>query len=58
MRSDFAVLILTHGRPESQLTLQSLEKSGYTGKVYLVVDDEDKCAAEYVRIYGKKVVRF
>lgn len=36
MRDDFAVLILTHGRPEQQHTLRSLERSGYTGRVYLV----------------------
>jgi hypothetical protein len=30
-----------------------LRRRGYTGRVYLVIDDEDSCRDEYVRIYGK-----
>lgn len=35
------VFICTHGRPDKQITLDVLRKAGYTGKIYLVVDDED-----------------
>ena len=36
-----AVFICTHGRPDKQHTLETLRNSGYTGTIYLVVDDED-----------------
>jgi hypothetical protein len=55
---DFVALILTHGRPDNVKTLKTLRKAGYTGPVYLVVDDEDKTLAEYQRRYGDKVVTF
>lgn len=42
----FAVMICTHGRPYKQLTLQTLRKSGYTGKIYLIVDNEDDTVSE------------
>lgn len=58
MRDDFAVFILTHGRPDRQITLKTLEKCNYTGKVYLVIDNEDKTADEYFKKYGDKVLQF
>ena len=39
---DFAVFILTHGRPNSVKTIKTLKKCGYTGKVFIVIDDEDE----------------
>lgn len=38
---NFAVMICTHGRPNAQHTLDFLRNNGYTGKIILVVDDED-----------------
>lgn len=58
MRDDFAVFILTHGRASSQKTLRTIQKCGYTGKIYLIVDDEDEQQDEYIRLYGDKVKRF
>ena len=58
MRSDFCVFILTHGRPDKVYTVESLRKSGYTGKIYIVIDDEDKTAEEYIRIFGDNVLVF
>ncbi|MDX2277751.1 MAG: hypothetical protein NW206_20050 [Hyphomonadaceae bacterium] len=58
MRNDFCVLILTHGRPDKQTTLKTLARYGYTGPVYLVLDDEDATADEYRRLHGDKVVTF
>lgn len=48
MREDFAVFILTHGRPNTQLTLNALRNSGYSGKIYLVIDDLDVTADVYL----------
>lgn len=56
--NDFAALILTHRRPDRQLTLSTLQRSGYTGRVYLVVDDEDPTLCDYQAKYGDKVIVF
>lgn len=58
MRKDFCVFILTHGRPDRVYTYKTLQKSGYTGKVYFVIDDEDATAAEYRKQFGSKVLQF
>jgi len=53
---DFAVFILTHGRPDNLITLETLKKCGYTGKLYLVIDNEDKRANEYFERFGNEMV--
>ena len=58
MRDDFCIFILTHGRPDKVITLESLKKAGYTGKIFLVIDDEDKRAGEYFERYGDQVLQF
>ena len=54
----FAVFILTHGRPNKVITYNTLRKQGYTGEVFIVIDNEDKTGDEYRRIYGDKVIVF
>lgn len=54
----FAVFILTHGRPNNVITYKTIRKQGYTGEVFIVIDNEDKTADEYRRIYGDKVIVF
>ena len=49
---DFAVFILTHARPENVKTYTTLKKCGYTGKIYLIVDDEDKTIDKYISNFG------
>lgn len=58
MRDDFCAFILTHGRPDKVHTYDTLLKAGYTGKVYIVIDDEDKTAEEYRKRYGDLVLQF
>ena len=58
MRNDFAAFILTHGRPDRLYTLDTLKGAGYTGKIYIVIDDEDDTEPEYRKRYGDKVVQF
>jgi len=55
---DFAILILTHGRPDKVLTLDAFKKHGYTGPWYIVIDNEDLAADRYYEKYGDKVVMF
>ncbi len=49
----FVVFILTHGRASNVKTLKTIRKAGYTGKVILVIDNEDSMDKDYYRIYGK-----
>lgn len=53
MTDDFAVFILTHGRAENQITLNMLLSQGYSGRWYMILDDEDDTADEYIARYGK-----
>lgn len=50
MRNDFAVFVLSHGRAEKSLTVDTLKKSGYTGNYYMIVDNEDS----QIELYGKR----
>ncbi len=58
MRDDFCAFILTNGRPDKVITYRSLQRSGYTGKIYFVVDDEDKTRNRYLELYGDRVLTF
>lgn len=58
MRDDFCAFILTHGRPDRVYTADLLERSGYTGKWYIVIDDEDKTADQYFEKFGDRVLVF
>lgn len=49
---DFCAFILTHGRPNKVLTFDTLRKQGYTGKIVILIDDEDSTAMEYMERYG------
>jgi hypothetical protein len=59
---NFVAFILTHGRPDNVITYKSLRKHGYTGKVIVVIDDEDKTADQYyekfddVEMFSKEAI--
>jgi hypothetical protein len=53
---NFAVFILTHGRADSVYTFKTLRQQGYTGKIYLLCDDEDKQISKYKNLYGLDTV--
>ena len=53
---NFAVFILTHGRPFNQKTIKTLKRFGYTGEIYLIVDDEDKTLEDYKKTYENVIV--
>lgn len=58
VRPDFAAFILSHGRPDSIKTINSLRKRGYTGRVYVIVDDEDPTLERYRENYGDELIIF
>ena len=57
-RDDFAVFILSHGRANNVITVKTLRDSGYTGKIYIIIDDQDKQADQYRERYGENVIQF
>lgn len=58
MRNDVVVFIITHHRAEKQLTLNCLRKAGYSGEIYLVVDNQDKELEIYKKNYKDKLLIF
>lgn len=52
MRNDFAVFILSHGRADRVLTVDALKKHGYTGKYYIILDNEDDSISSYQNTFG------
>lgn len=55
-RSDLVTFILTHGRPDNVRTWKSLRGAGYTGRIFIVIDDEDKRGEEYKTTFGAENV--
>lgn len=58
MLDDFCAFILTHGRPDNVLTYKTLRRAGYTGKIYIVIDDGDKTRQQYIAEFGDQVLVF
>jgi len=56
MSYNFGVLILTHGRPQKVMTITTLRRQGYTGNIYLIVDNEDETVTEYQRLHENVIV--
>ena len=53
---DFVLFILTYGRADNVYTYKALKRAGYTGKIILVIDNEDNDAEKYYSNYGKENV--
>jgi len=56
--NDFALFILTHGRADNVITYKKLRSAGYSGKIYLLIDNEDDQHDLYVKKYGDQVIVF
>lgn len=56
MRKDFAVFILSHGRANNVITIGTLRKIGYTGDIYIIIDNEDNQREIYEKIPDVKGV--
>ena len=55
---DFAVFILTYGRPDNVKTYKTLKRFGYTGKIYFICSDDDKQLDKYKELYNNQTVVF
>ena len=53
---DFAMMILCHGRAENVPSYTTLRDYGYTGRIIVVCDDEDKDLVNYQAIYPEVAV--
>lgn len=58
MISDIVVFILTHARAEKVITYKTLRNHGYTGKIYIVIDNEDPQIEQYKKYYGDDIIIF
>jgi len=58
MRNDFAVFIMSYGRPDKIPSLVSLQRSGYTGKYFIIIGDDDPKLASYQTRFGDKCIVF
>ena len=58
MRDDFCMFILSHQRAGNVKTLKTLDRVGYTGPTYIVVDDKDPQLQEYRDRFGDQVLVF
>jgi hypothetical protein len=53
MKHNFSVFILTHNRANKVLTTKALRKSGYTGRIIYVIDNQDPSQEEYKNKFGE-----
>lgn len=58
MNEDLIIFIFSHGRPEKIHTIKTLLKNGYTGKYFIIIDDEDQTAHKYYELFSDKVIMF
>lgn len=56
MINDFAIFILTHGRPDNVITAKTLKKCGYAGRIFFIIDNEDRTAQRYIENFGDENV--
>lgn len=54
----FSCVILSHGRPDNVKTYNSLRRQGYTGDIFIFIDNTDKTSEKYFEKYGSEVVQF
>lgn len=56
MNSKFAVFILSNNRSEKVKTYKVLRESGYTGKIFIILDDRDKSIESYKAKFKKEEI--
>jgi hypothetical protein len=53
-KNSYCVFIISNGRANNVVTKKTLAKCGYTGSLYIVIDNEDKQIAEYQKLHGSE----
>jgi hypothetical protein len=54
---DFAVFIISNGRPDKVYTQTMLKKYNYTGEYFIILDDEDESYYKYVKNFGENKIK-
>lgn len=49
---EFAIFILSNGRPDRVYTVNTILSQGYTGKYYIILDNEDSTKDAYINKFG------
>ncbi len=57
VRDSFAIFMLSHGRANNFVTLKTLQNAGYTGKWYILLDDEDEQIDIYKEKFGEEHIK-
>ena len=52
MLDEFAIFILSNGRPDKVYTVNTILSQGYTGKYYIILDNEDSTKDAYINNFG------
>ena len=58
LRNDFCLFVISHQRPDDLPTLRQLDKHGYTGDLYIVVDDKDPDLDAYRERFPDRLLVF
>lgn len=58
MKHNFCAFILSHGRADNVITYKTLRNAGYTGKIVVIIDNQDKQADKYHQNYPGQVYVF
>lgn len=56
-KDEFCVIVLSHGRPNNQDTVKTLDRHGYTGDWYILLDNEDPTIDQYIANYGEDKIK-
>jgi len=56
MNDSFCVFIISHGRADNVITKRTLAKCGYTGPLFIVIDNEDGQRSKYIQNFGAENV--
>ena len=51
MENNFCIFIISHGRPNDIITLKTLQKAGCVLPIFIVIDNHDKTADDYLEKY-------
>lgn len=58
MNNKFAAFVLSHGRADNIATIKTIRNCGYSGRIIVIIDDEDKQQDQYKEKYGKDLYIF
>lgn len=58
MENNFCIIIISNGRPNNVLTLKTLKEANCKLPIFILIDDEDKTADEYLKKYTSMVYIF